>query len=91
MSPTSVTRIVDRLERRRLVSRRRELEDRRVVHVHLEPEGERLLGEIRLVKGSDIHRAIEAMTVEERRRLTAGLRRLVQLARAERGKDEGSE
>lgn len=82
LSATSVTRIVDRLERRGLVSRRRESEDRRLVQVHLEPAGERLMREVRVIRGSDIHRAVEAMTSEERRRLTASLRRLVQLARA---------
>lgn len=83
LSPTSVTRIVDRLEGRGLVSRRRqESEDRRMVQVHLEPAGERLMGEIRVVRGSEIHQAVEAMTSEERRRLTASLRRLVELARA---------
>jgi DNA-binding MarR family transcriptional regulator len=91
MSPTSVTRIVDRLERRGLVSRRRESEDRRMVQVHLEPAGERLLAEVRLVKGSHIHRAVDAMTLEERRQLTASLRRLVELARAERVVDEAQE
>ena len=83
LSPTSVTRIVDRLERRGLVSRRRESEDRRLVQVHLEPAGERLMGEIRVVRGSNIHRAVESMSGEERRQLTASLRRLVELARAE--------
>jgi DNA-binding MarR family transcriptional regulator len=91
LSATSVTRIVDRLERRRLVSRRRESEDRRLVQVYLEPEGERLLGEVRGLGGSDIHRAVEAMTGEERRRLTASLRRLVELARAARAAEEGRE
>jgi DNA-binding MarR family transcriptional regulator len=83
-----VTRIVDRLERRGLVSRRRESEDRRLVQVHLEPNGERLLGEIRVVRGSDVHRAVEAMTADERSRLTASLRRLVELARAQHVEDE---
>lgn len=87
LSPTSVTRIVDRLERRDLISRRRESDDRRLVQVHLEPEGERLLGEIRVLRGSNIHRAVEAMTSEERRRLTASMRRLVELARANRPAD----
>jgi DNA-binding MarR family transcriptional regulator len=82
LSATSVTRIVDRLERRGLVSRRRESEDRRLVQVHLELPGERLLGEIRVMRGSDIHQAVDAMTGEERRQLTAALRRLVELARA---------
>lgn len=85
LSPTSVTRIVDRLERRELVSRRREAEDRRLVQVHLEPAGERLMGEIHVLRGSRIHRAVDAMTAAERRQLTASLRRLVDLARAEEG------
>jgi hypothetical protein len=32
-------------------------------------------------KGSALHRAVEAMTAEERRRLTVSLRRLVDLTR----------
>ncbi len=82
LSPTSVTRVVDRLERRGLVSRRRESDDRRLVCLHLEPAGERLMGAIRIIRGSDIHLAVEAMTSQERRQLTASLRRLVELARA---------
>lgn len=81
LSPTSVTRIVDRLERRGLVSRRRESDDRRLVQLHLEPAGERLMGEIRVMRGSDVHRAVESMTSKERHDLTVGLRRLVELAR----------
>src|SRR4029077_11323929 len=52
LSPTSVTRIVDRLERRGLVTRRREGEDRRYVEIHLEPAGERLLGQPKVLRGS---------------------------------------
>ena len=89
LSPTSVTRIVDRLEKRGIVTRRRESEDRRLVRVHLEPAGERVMSEIRVIKGSDIHQAVEAMTSEERTQLTASLRRLVQLAR-EASMREGS-
>ena len=82
LSPTSVTRIVDRLERRGLVTRRREGEDRRYVEIHLEPAGERLLGQLKILRGSDLYQAVEAMTNDERRRLTASLRRLVELARS---------
>ncbi|MGH7760731.1 MAG: MarR family transcriptional regulator [Candidatus Dormibacteraceae bacterium] len=82
LSPTSVTRLVDRLERRALVSRRRESEDRRCVEIHLEPEGERLLGQLRVLRGTDLHRAVEAMSRGERRRLSAALRRLVELTRS---------
>jgi DNA-binding MarR family transcriptional regulator len=81
LSPTSVTRLVDRLERRGLVSRHRDSEDRRLVEIQLEPAGEAILSQAKLMKGSAIHRAVESMTDQERRRLTAGLRRLVELAR----------
>lgn len=81
LSPASMTRLIDRLERRGLVGRRRESEDRRVVEVHLEPAGERLLGEARVFRGSDLHLAVAAMTGEERKRMTLALRRLVELAR----------
>lgn len=81
LSATSTSRLVDRLERRGLVSRRRDDEDRRLVEVHLAPAGERLLGETKVFKGSDLHHAVEAMSSEERRKLTASLSRLVDLTR----------
>jgi DNA-binding MarR family transcriptional regulator len=80
LSPASLSHLVDRLERRGLVSRRREAEDRRVVEVCLEPAGESLLSEIKPLRGSDLHRAVESMTSEERRRLTSSLTRLVEMA-----------
>lgn len=81
LSAASISRLVDRLERRGLVGRRRDTHDRRIVEVHLEPAGERLLGEVRVFKGSDLHHAVEAMSAEERRRLTTSLTRLVELTR----------
>lgn len=83
VSRTSITHILDRLERRGLVSRHRGAQDdRRMVEIRLEPEGERLLGEIKVLGGTTIHRAIEGMTPDERRHLTVGLRRLVERARS---------
>src|SRR5439155_20163727 len=64
LSAASVTRVVDRLERLGLVTRRRESEDRRLVQVYIQPAGERLMGEIRVMCGTDIHKAVEAMTSE---------------------------
>ena len=81
LSAASTSKLVDRLERRGLVRRARDARDRRLVEVHLEPAGERLLGEVRVFKGSDLHQAIEAMSAEERRRLTTSLIRLVELTR----------
>ncbi len=81
ISPASVTRLVDRLERRGLVARSRDAADRRRVDVRLTAEGERLLGESKVLRGSDLHRAVEAMTGEERSLMTSALRRFVELAR----------
>lgn len=82
LSPTSLTRLVDRLERRGLVSRRRAADDRRLVEIHLEPAGERLLGQITVFRGSALHRALESMTAGERRRLIDSLHHLVGATRA---------
>ena len=88
LSAASVSHLVDRLERRRLVKRRRDSEDRRCVHVHLAPAGERLLGEVKVLRGSSIHRAFDAMTREERQQLTVGLRRLGELTRGISAQEE---
>lgn len=83
LSPTSTTRLIDRLERRGLVTRRRgEVGDRRCVEIRLTASGEKLLGQLKVVRGSDLHLAVESMTGDERRRLTGSLRRLVDLTRA---------
>lgn len=81
LSPASVTRLVDRLERRGLVARSRDAEDRRRVDVRLTSYGERVLGESKVFKGSDVHLAVEAMTGDERRAMTSSLARFVELAR----------
>lgn len=91
LSPTSVTRLIDRLERRGFVSRHRDAEDRRLVEIRLEPAGEAILSQAKLIRGSNIHRAVESMTDQERRRLTAGLRRLVELARGIAAAEEDGE
>ena len=90
LSPASLTRLVDRLEARGLVGRRRESADRRCVEVHLEPAGDRLLDQIRVLKGSDLHLAVRSMNGDEHRRLRAALRDLVERTRrfsAEEGLD----
>jgi len=81
LAPASVTRLVDRLEKRGLVARSRDAEDRRRVDVRLTAHGERVLGESKVFRGSDVHLAVDAMSSEERRLMTAGLQRLVELAR----------
>ena len=90
LSPASVTRLVDRLEKRGLVARSRDAEDRRRVDVRLTSYGERVLGESKVFRGSDVHLAVEAMTSEERRRMTRALVRFVELARGFAARDEES-
>ena len=82
LSPTTITRVLDRLEAKALVSRRRDREDRRCVDIHLEPQGQQLLGGVKVIRGSDLHRAVESMTSPERGQLTTALRRLIQRAQA---------
>lgn len=82
LSPTSVTRLVDRLAQRGLVERRRDVDDRRCVEIRLQPAGERLLGKLKVMRGTDLHRAVQSMTPVDRRRLTAALRSLVERTRA---------
>ena len=81
LSPTSTTRLVDRLEARGLVKRRRNAEDRRLVEVVLEPAGERLIGQTKVFRGSAVYEAVEAMSSERKRQLTSALRGLVERAR----------
>lgn len=82
LSPASLTRVIDRLERRGLVSRHRESEDRRCVEIRLQPTGEMLLGGIRVLGGTALHQAVESMGAPDRRRLAASLRQLVERTRS---------
>lgn len=81
LSPASTSHLVDRLEARGLVVRSRRQDDRRAVDVRLTPTGKRVLDESRPLPGSIVHRAIEAMPAEKRRRLTEALAGLVEQAR----------
>jgi DNA-binding MarR family transcriptional regulator len=82
LSAASLTRLIDRLEERGLVSRRRDQEDRRRVVVDLEPAGQQVIGQTAILRGSPVHRAIETMPAANRRRLLGALRALVATARA---------
>ncbi len=81
ISPTSLTRLLDRLESRKLVERSRDDLDRRRISIALLPDGRRLLDAVSVLEGTAIHRAAEDLTKEERRQILASLGRLVELAR----------
>jgi DNA-binding MarR family transcriptional regulator len=81
LSPASATRVLDRLEERHLLTRRRQSTDRRCVDIELQPKGEAILGGLRGLVGSPVHRAIEGMTAEQRNALIAALGQLRDSAR----------
>jgi DNA-binding MarR family transcriptional regulator len=88
LAPASMTRVIDRLEERGLVERKRDEEDRRRVLLVITARGERLLGETRLLEGTNVHRAVEQMSPTERRRVTEALRLLVERVRALEAEEE---
>ena len=75
----SASALADRMVRHRLVSRRSDPADRRIVLLSLSPQGRRLLE--RLERGSTDHlgRLIERMTAAEREALATTLRAFVRL------------
>jgi DNA-binding MarR family transcriptional regulator len=77
LSPTSVTRLVDRLEERGLVERTRDEEDRRKVAAALLPRGKDVIAAVPLLEASDIRTAVEGLSEAERTRIAGALRDLV--------------
>jgi len=74
LAPPSMTRLVDRLEERGLIERRRDSEDRRKVVATLTQEGTELLSAIPFLEGTPMRTAVDRMTVADRERITAAIR-----------------
>jgi len=74
LAPPSMTRLIDRLEERGLIERRRDDEDRRKVLAKITDEGRRLVSAIPFLEGTPIRTAVDRMTVAERERISAALR-----------------
>ena len=68
---------IDHLEGRRLVARQRDTEDRRCQRVAATADGTRLLGELHAIDERCQDDVFGALTVSERRQLTALLERVV--------------
>jgi DNA-binding MarR family transcriptional regulator len=74
LAPPSMTRLVDRLEERGLIERRRDDEDRRKVLATVTADGRRLVSAIPFLEGTAIRTAVDRMTVSDRKRIAAAMR-----------------
>jgi DNA-binding MarR family transcriptional regulator len=69
VDPSTATRLCDRLVRKRLISRRREGEDRRAVRLDLAAAGRRLVDRVTATRRAEIERILTNVPVEKRKDL----------------------
>jgi MarR family transcriptional regulator, organic hydroperoxide resistance regulator len=88
---STVTGIIDRMEREGLVQRVRSTEDRRVVHIRLTDKGAKLAREIPIEPMEIFRSALESLTAQEMRDLMKILskvaKRVKQIVRRDVGED----
>ena len=91
---STVTGIIDRMEREGLVTRERSKEDRRVVHIRLTPKGHTLAGEIPVEPMEIFKGALESLSAQEMRDLmrimTKVAKRVKQIVRRDVGETDSS-
>ncbi len=73
VSPSTVTRLCDRLVRKRLIERRHGIEDRREVGICVSPAGSNLVAEVTARRRATLSAIMANMTAAGRRELAAGL------------------
>jgi DNA-binding MarR family transcriptional regulator len=81
LSSTSVTKMLDRLEVRGLIERRRDDNDRRRVGIVLLPAGRELLSVLPIPAGSSIQTAVDAMPEARRIAITKAMREFASAVR----------
>lgn len=64
-SSGNMTTVIDNLEKRGLVVRKRSLQDRRLLHVHLTPEGRKLIERLFLRHAARVAEEMSALTAAE--------------------------
>jgi DNA-binding MarR family transcriptional regulator len=74
VTPSTASRMIERLVRKRLVRRARSKDDRRTVRVHLTASGEEVVVQVTDRRRAEIERILAQMPVRGRRALTAALR-----------------
>jgi len=75
-SNSNMTTVIDNLEKRGLVKRERGLEDRRMIRIHLTPEGQALIETVFPQHVEAIRQQFEILTPEEQIQLGVLLRKL---------------
>jgi DNA-binding MarR family transcriptional regulator len=77
----SAVELVDRLVKKGLITRTRDGEDRREVHVHLTARGEKVLGELTLHMREELQSAAPALVASLRKFIPAATSRAARLRR----------
>lgn len=88
---STVTGIIDRMERENLVTRERSREDRRVVHIKLTPKGRELAREIPVEPMEIFKGALESLTAQEMRDLMRIMTKLAKRVKQIVRRDVGEE
>ncbi len=84
--PSTITGLMNRLSRQRLIRRRTDPRDRRVVRVELTPSGREALEEITLAAKAYLAEVFAHMDPEEAERVTASFETFADAARATRAR-----
>jgi DNA-binding MarR family transcriptional regulator len=74
VTPSTASRMIERLVRKRLVRRVRSKDDRRAVRVHLSEAGQVIVAEVTDRRRGEIERILEQMPTRGRKALTGALR-----------------
>jgi len=82
MSQATATSILDRLEKRGLVKRERDTEDKRKVHAHITPAGETILQQAPQLLQVDFIEQFQSLEQWEQTLLLSSLQRLSQMMNA---------
>jgi len=91
LDPGAMTRLLDRLEAKGLVTRVRSSEDRRVVNLELTPEGREAAQEIPQVLCKVQNAFLQGLSVDEWQQLKDLLRRILDNGLALQGESQGKE
>ncbi|HBQ95830.1 MAG: MarR family transcriptional regulator [Firmicutes bacterium] len=82
LSPTSLTRVLERLESRQLIDRSIDREDRRRIWVSLTPQGRNMLDTIRPWEDSPLARALDTLPKDTLNRITEASTQIVEAVKA---------